>query len=197
MINHEGCPACSLLAEWPAVWFHGLDFPSGEQQPRLTTLGRWGWRRNRKVVAQSIGGTATFYDFDLGRTLHRLYSDAGWAKKQEWNGPGVQHNREVKWRVQQRWWWWLGFFWLKWLLQAASLIKLWILWSDQLNKLHLPAVGFRLVQLIVVMCPALFPLFLAQKAGTDRGLPLSVFLLIRTNPAPSVKVNSTDKYRVS
>lgn len=138
MINHEGCPACSLLAEWPAVWFHGLDFPSREQQLRLTTLGRWGWRQNRKVVVQSIGGKATFYDFDLGRTLHHLYSNAGWAKKQEWNGPGIQHNREVKWRVQQRWWW-LGFFWLKWLLQAASLIKLWILWSDQLNKLHLSA----------------------------------------------------------
>lgn len=55
--------------------FHRLDFPL--RGTAVEAEGRWGWRENRKEVVQHIGGKAVFYGFDLGRTLHHLYSDAG------------------------------------------------------------------------------------------------------------------------
>lgn len=185
MINRIGCPARSLLAEWPTVWFHGLDFSL-----RGTATEADNFRAVGVEAGQESGGALEagrlFNDRDWGRTLHRLYGDAGWVKKQEWIGPSVQHNREVKWRVQRRWRW-LGFFWLKCLLQAASLIKLWILWSDQLNKLHLagclisPCAPHR----CYVSC-SVSPV-LGSGSWHRQGLSSSVFLLIKTNPAPSVK----------
>lgn len=89
-------------------------------------------------------------------------------KKQEWNGAGAlspaQQGGEMKSPAVIM----IISLSLANVTASGCLIKLWILWSDQLSKLHLAAVCVRLVHLIVALCPALFPLFLAQKAGTDR-----------------------------
>lgn len=56
--------------------FHRLDFPL--RGTAVEAEGRWGWRENRKEVVQHIATARLFfYGFDLGRTLHHLYGDAG------------------------------------------------------------------------------------------------------------------------
>ena len=112
-----------------------------------------------------------------GHTITCMVTLAEWKNR---NGMGPTHsptkNREAKWRPWRWcwcwwwwwwwwswWWWWLGFLWLMWLLQAASLIKVWILWSAQLSKLHMAAVRSLLVHLILVLSPC----FISPVLGTD------------------------------
>lgn len=172
VINREGCPVCSPLDEWLAVRFHrpGLSLRgTAAEADSLRAAGVEG-EQERGGAERRTQGRFFMTSIWEGHYITCIVILAEWKNR---NGMGpahrVQRNREVKRRVQQSRWW-LGFLWLMWPLQAASLIKLWILWSDQLSKLHLPAVCFRPVHLIIVSVPCFVSPALGSASWHRQGL---------------------------